>query len=211
VNDPNGLLYYEGEYHLFYQFHPLGTTWGPMHWGHAVSKDLVTWHDLPIALWPDARGYIFSGSVVHIPKSMLLAAIFTHHDASSAEVQSLAFSSDRGRSWTKYQHNPVLTSTVHRDFRDPKVFWHEDSHMWIMVLAAGDRILLYGSTDLHTWTPLSEFANEGKSDGVVWECPDLFPLRSGRVTHWVLLVSVNGDAGPNGGSATQVSRTRRSP
>ena len=202
MNDPNGLIYHAGEYHLFYQHFPRGTTWGPMHWGHAVSRDLLHWHDLPIALAPDKLGFIFSGSVVH--DGSQLVAIFTHHGDS--QVQSLAFSADRGRTWSKYAANPVLASAVFRDFRDPKVIWHAPTKSWVMTLAAGDRILFYGSSNLKQWRPLSEFGAGGDGahgEGRTWECPDLFPLTHDGVTHWVLIVSVNGDGGPNGGSGTQ--------
>lgn len=139
TNDPNGLVYYKGEYHLFYQYHPYSTIWGPMHWGHAVSPDLIHWTHLPIALAPDALGNIYSGSVVvdqHDSSGFFgggegLVAIFTQHNAQTPpdgpEVQSIAYSTDQGRTWTKYANNPVLPNPGVRDFRDPKVFWHGTS------------------------------------------------------------------------------------
>ncbi len=220
MNDPNGMVYYDGEYHLFYQFYPDGTVWGPMHWGHAVSKDLVKWEHLPIALYPDKLGYIFSGSAVidwnntsglqkgeHPP----MVAIFTQHlDAGEKagrndfQTQSIAWSNDKGRTWEFYEGNPVIPNIGIKDFRDPKVFWHEASSQWIMILAAGDKVMLYGSPDLKTWEFLSEFGADFGAHGGVWECPDLFPLKAENAEEekWVMLVSIN-PGGPNGGSATQ--------
>ena len=141
MNDPNGLVYYQEEYHLFYQYHPFGPQWGPMHWGHAVSKDLVHWEHLAIALAPDENGMIFSGSTVVDWKDTSgffngksgLVAIFTHHDTDPnskkpREWQSIAYSLDKGRTWIKYRHNPVLVNEEKIDFRDPKVFWHEQTN-----------------------------------------------------------------------------------
>lgn len=152
LNDPNGLVVYAGEYHLFYQHHPHSSVWGPMHWGHAVSRDLVHWQHLPIALAPDEHGMIFSGCAVidwhntagFGPEAMI--AIFTHHTESHLQAQSLAWSLDRGRTWTKYAGNPVLfPSPGQRDFRDPKVFWYGPAVTghWVMVLAAGDAVHFY--------------------------------------------------------------------
>ncbi|MEK3914136.1 glycoside hydrolase family 32 protein [Paenibacillus sp. FSL H7-0331] len=219
MNDPNGLVFFEGEYHLFYQFHPDGTTWGPMHWGHAVSTDLVNWEHLPIALFPDQHGYIFSGSAVvdwndttgffsGIPG---LVAIFTHAGTypdsdRPRQRQSLAYSTDKGRTWTMYEGNPVLSDEHIVDFRDPKVFWHENSTRWVMSIAAGDRIRFYTSENLKEWSFASEFgAKEGSHDGV-WECPDLIELpikgESNR-TKWVLIVSIGDHADMPEGSRTQ--------
>ena len=221
MNDPNGMVYHEGEYHLFYQYYPDSTVWGPMHWGHAVSPDLLRWEELPIALYPDSLGYIFSGSVVvdHANSSGFgteddppLVAIFTHHDAAAREAgsktfesQSIAYSTDRGRSWTKYVDNPVLENFSNRpDFRDPKVIYDEDSGQWVMVLASGDRVQFYGSQDLKYWKQLSEFGRGVGAHGGVWECPDLFPMTVAETgeQRWVLLVSI-GSGAPNGGSGTQ--------
>ncbi|WJH35299.1 glycoside hydrolase family 32 protein [Paenibacillus sp. CC-CFT747] len=219
MNDPNGMVYYEGEYHLFYQYYPGGTTWGPMHWGHAVSRDLVRWEHLPVALAPDDNGYIFSGSAVVDRRDSSglfgggsgLVAIFTHHRRNEetgevSECQSIAYSTDRGRSWTKYAGNPVLAEKGLQDFRDPKVFRHEPTNSWIMVIAAGDHIRLYRSPDLLGWTFASAFGSGDGSHDAVWECPDLFELpvegeNGGK--RWVLIVSI-GDR-PEGaeGSRTQ--------
>ncbi|MEJ2593673.1 MAG: glycoside hydrolase family 32 protein [bacterium] len=218
MNDPNGMVYYDGEYHLFYQYYPEDIVWGPMHWGHAISTDLVRWEHLPIALYPDEHGYIFSGSAVvdHNNTSGLgteeqppMVAIFTYHDAEAADkgsidyqTQGIAYSLDRGRNWTKYDQNPVLPNPGLRDFRDPKVMWYPREEMWIMSLAAGDHIRFYSSPDLIHWDFEGEFGSNAGAHGGVWECPDLFPLMVGSVKKWVLLVSIN-PGGPFGGSATQ--------
>lgn len=218
MNDPNGLVFHQGVYHLFFQHYPHDTVWGPMHWGHATSTDLLHWQEQPIALAPDELGWIFSGSAVvdaHNSAglgpagSSPLVAIFTHHDGvadqagrQDIESQSLAHSLDGGHTWVKYPGNPVLPSPGTRDFRDPKVFWHAPSARWVMSLATGQTISFYASRNLKDWAKLSEFgAGQGAHDGV-WECPDLFPLQQGDQTHWVLLVSLV-KGGPAGGSATQ--------
>lgn len=222
MNDPNGLVYYDGEYHLFYQHYPDSTIWGPMHWGHAVSKDLVHWEHLPIALYPDPQGFIFSGSAVidwnnssglgkdNVPP---MIAIFTYHNMESEkagnidyQTQALAYSYDKGRSWTKYESNPIIPNLGLRDFRDPKVTWYGDTpyERWIMSLAAGDHISFYSSPNLRDWNFRSDFGKTEGAHGGVWECPDLFqlPVEGSDQSKWVLLVSIN-PGGPNGGSATQ--------
>jgi fructan beta-fructosidase len=218
MNDPNGMVYYKGEYHLFYQYHPYSNVWGPMHWGHAVTTDLIHWEHLPIALYPDSLGTIFSGSAVIDWNNSSglgsianppMVAIFTQHNQSLAEsgsnryqYQSIAYSHNSGRSWTKYSGNPVLQNPGIRDFRDPKVIWMEEVNKWIMVLAAHDRAIFFSSPDLINWTMESEFGEDTGAHGGVWECPDLFPLEVSGEEKWVLLVSIN-PGGPNGGSATQ--------
>ncbi|MFT6855210.1 MAG: fructan beta-fructosidase [Cyclobacteriaceae bacterium] len=221
MNDPNGLVYFDQEFHLFYQYHPHSTIWGPMHWGHAVSDDLINWKRLPIALYPDDLGYIFSGSAVIDYKNTTgfgsedmpaMVAIFTHHDPKGEEAgnidfqyQSLAYSLDKGRTWTKYSANPVLKNPGIKDFRDPKVFWYEAEQNWRMILAVKDRVYIYSSPDLKKWAFLSEFGAIIGAHGGVWECPDLFPLMlhgENETTKWVMLVSINA-GGPQGGSATQ--------
>jgi fructan beta-fructosidase len=226
MNDPNGMVFYEGEYHLFYQYYPKATVWGPMHWGHAVSKNLVHWEHLPIALYPDSLGLIFSGSAVIDWNNTSgfgkngkppMVAIFTQHlmegekqGRSDFQYQSIAYSNDKGRTWTKYAGNPVIPNTDKiKDFRDPKVIWDENSRQWIMVFAAQDHVKLWGSQDLKSWKHLSDFGQQWGAHTGVWECPDLFPmmLASPGTTaplkkKWVLLQSINPGA-PNGGSGTQ--------
>jgi fructan beta-fructosidase len=218
MNDPNGLVYYCGEFHLFYQYYPDSTVWGPMHWGHATSKDLVHWKNLPVALFPDSLGYIFSGSAVidwknraglQTGKSPSMIAIFTQHSEekfkkgrNDFEVQSIAYSNDKGRTFKKYALNPVIKNPGERDFRDPKVRWDANFQKWIMVLAAGQKVKFYCSHDLLTWECLSEFGIGAGAHGGVWECPDLFPLKIQNKEKWVLLVNINPGA-PNKGSGTQ--------
>ncbi|TDL78503.1 glycoside hydrolase family 32 protein [Peribacillus frigoritolerans] len=215
MNDPNGMVYFQGEYHLFYQYHPYSTIWGPMHWGHAVSKDLIHWEQLPVALHPDEHGAIFSGSAVvdwenttgFFDDQPGLVAIYTSHDTYPGsdrprQRQCLAYSSDNGRTWTKYSGNPVLVDETKTDYRDPKVFWHSETKHWIQVLATGQSATIYKSPNLIDWQFASEFA-EGSHAGF-WECPDLFPLPidSGK-EKWVMLVSL-GDTGEHAeGSRTQ--------
>lgn len=219
MNDPNGLVYHQGVYHLFFQYHPHSSVWGPMHWGHATSTDLLRWQEQPIALRPDALGMIFSGSAVvdhdnraglGAPGASPLVAMFTHHDMAAEQAgridrqsQSLAVSLDGGQTWTPYAGNPVLANPGKQDFRDPKLRWLPEHQRWIMSLACGDRICFYSAPDLKTWTLESEFGVGLGAHGGVWECPDLIALpgSDGR-THWVLLVSLT-PGGPNGGSATQ--------
>jgi fructan beta-fructosidase len=215
MNDPNGMVYYQGAYHLFFQYYPDGMTWGPMHWGHATSPDMLSWQEQPIALYPDSLGYIFSGSAVVDADNTAgfgkdaLVAIFTHHDpkgekagTTTFQQQSLAYSLDAGKTWQKYAGNPVLKNPGIKDFRDPKVSWNEQTKKWVMTLATLDRITFYSSPNLKDWTKESEFGQKLGAHGGVWECPDLFPLVLNGQTHWVLLVNLN-PGGPNGGSATQ--------
>lgn len=206
MNDPNGMVYLDGEYHLFYQYNPFGAMWGNMHWGHAVSTDLTSWTYLPVAIGPDSLGAIFSGSAV-IDKyntagfgENAMVAIYT--SAGKVQTQSIAYSTDKGRTFTKYDKNPVIANPDIPDFRDPKVFWHKESNQWVMALATKQTITFYGSPNLKEWSRLSEFGEGIGDHGGVWECPDLFPLSYNGKTKWVLLVSIN-PGGPNGGSATQ--------
>ena len=210
MNDPNGLVFYKGQYHLFYQYNPNGNVWGPMNWGHATSTDLYNWQDLPIALTPDNLGTIFSGSAVIDVNNTAgfrngtedpMIAIFTHNG--QQQYQSIAYSNDKGVNWTKYTGNPVLANPGIPDFRDPKVFWYSIGQKWIMILAAGNKVNLYSSSDLKSWKFLSDFGADVGAHSGVWECPDLFelPVEGTSSRKWVLLVSCNG--GPNGGTATQ--------
>ena len=220
MNDPNGMFFYNGYYHLYFQHYPDGTTWGPMHWGHAISTDLFNWKEQPIALYPDDLGYIFSGSVVvdyentsgfGVDGKIPIIAIFTSHDPKKektgeidVENQSIAYSLDEGLTWTKYKDNPVLKNPGARDFRDPKVSWDKQRKRWTMVLAAGQEIQFYISKDLKSWNKLTSFGEGIGNHGGVWECPDFFqlPVVGSSEKKWVLLVSIN-PGGPNNGSATQ--------
>ncbi len=209
MNDPNGMVYHEGVYHLFYQYYPEDNVWGPMHWGHAVSKDLLRWEPKPIALYPDGHGYIFSGSAVvdkdntsgfGTSENPPLVAIFTYHNAqaekegrSDYQTQGIAYSTDNGETWTKYVANPVIRNAEEKDFRDPKVMWHEASGKWILTLVAGDHAQFYGSDNLKDWELLGKFGENQGAHGGVWECPDLFQLnvQGTEEKKWVLLISIN--------------------
>ena len=219
MNDPNGLVYYKGEYHLFYQYNPFGNSWGHMSWGHAVSRDLVHWQHLPVALAEENGVMIFSGSAVvdwqnssglcrnPDPKDKsCLIAIYTGHIEKTNQSQHLAVSNDRGRTWTKFAGNPVL-DIGYQDFRDPKVIWHAATKQWVMVvsLSKEQKVRFYGSPDLKQWKLLSEFGPAGvKNDQMLWECPDLFELPVANQPgqkRWVLIVNINpgGVAGGSGG------------
>jgi fructan beta-fructosidase len=218
MNDPNGMVYNNGVYHLFYQHNPNASVWGPMHWGHAMSKDMISWKHEPIALYPDDNGTIFSGSAVVDVNNTTgfgsngeqpLVAIFTYHNQEKADkgaidfqTQGLAYSLDNGKTWEKYKGNPVLKNPGIRDFRDPKVMWHEQTKKWVMTLAVLDRIHFYSSSNLKDWEKESEFGVDAGEHGGVWECPDLFPMQVDGKTIWALLVNLN-PGGPNKGSATQ--------
>lgn len=207
MNDPNGMVYKDGEYHLFYQHNPYGSTWGNMNWGHAISKDLINWEHRPEAITPDAFGTIFSGSAVVDHNNTAgfgagaIIAIYTQ--SGDRQVQSIAYSNDNGRTFTKYENNPVLVSEA-ADFRDPKVFWHKDSQRWVMVLAVGQEMQFFTSPNLKDWEFQSSFGNGHGAHGGVWECPDLFelPVEGTGEKKWVLLCNLN-PGGPFGGSATQ--------
>jgi fructan beta-fructosidase len=218
MNDPNGLIYFKGNYHLFFQYYPDSTVWGPMHWGHAISTDLLHWKEQPIALFPDSLGYIFSGSAIADSLNtsgfgsngaIPLIAVFTQHDPAGEQAgtnhfqnQGIAFSLDAGLHWTKYPGNPVLRTPGLKDFRDPKVMWYPPDKKWIMTLAAGDRILFYSSANLKAWNQESEFGAGIGAHGGVWECPDLLPFLVDGKRIWLLIVSIN-PGGIQGGSGTQ--------
>ncbi len=220
MNDPNGMFYYNSTYHLFFQYYPEGNVWGPMHWGHATSEDMIEWKELPVALEPDELGYIFSGSAVVDSNNTSgfgdgttppIVAIFTYHDPKGEEEgridyqsQAIAYSLDEGKTWTKYEANPVIANPDIKDFRDPKVTWDEQNKQWLLVLATIDRTLFYSSPNLKDWELISEFGQgTGAHDGV-WECPDFFPIQveNSEETKWVLIQSLN-PGGYNGGSGTQ--------
>ena len=206
MNDPNGMVYLDGEYHLFFQYNPYGSMWGNMSWGHAVSTDMISWTYLPTALTPDSLGAIFSGSAVIDVNNTAgfgknaMVAIFT--SCGKTQQQSIAYSTDKGRTFTKYAKNPVLPNPGITDFRDPKVSWNEAANQWVMALATKQTVTFFGSPNLKDWTKLSEFGEGIGSHAAVWECPDLFPMTYQGKTKWVLIVSLN-PGGPNGGSATQ--------
>ena len=192
MNDPNGMFYKDGEWHLYYQYNPYGSKWGNMSWGHAVSRDLVNWEHHKAVLFPDELGAIFSGSAVVDEHNTAgfgegaVVAIYT--SAGARQSQSIAYSLDGGESFTKYEGNPVLTS--HRvDFRDPKVFWHTPTQKWIMVLAAGNAMEIYSSKNLKEWAFESRTGEDYGYHTGVWECPDLFELPYEGGSKWVLLCS----------------------
>ena len=207
MNDPNGMVYKDGEYHLFYQYNPYGSRWGNMNWGHAISRDLVSWEHMPVAISPDGLGTIFSGSAV-VDKDNTAgfganAIVAFYTQASARQMQSIAYSTDNGRTFKKYAGNPVLTGDV-ADFRDPKVSWHEGTRKWILTLAVGQEIRFYSSPNLKDWIYESNFGEGQGNHGGVWECPDLFelPVAGTSQKKWVLIVNIN-PGGPFGGSATQ--------
>ena len=184
MNDPNGLVYFQGWWHLFYQHEPNQLVHGPMHWGHAKSRDLAHWEHRPIALYPDELGTIWSGSIAVDDggerESPRLVACFTQAQTPRGQIQSLAFSEDAGTNWQFYEGNPVLTSE-RPDFRDPKIFWHRGR--WIMVVSGGHEAHFYASTDLVQWNFLSSFP--APHANWIWECPDLIEVNG----QWLLLVS----------------------
>jgi fructan beta-fructosidase len=218
MNDPNGLVYYKGEYHLFYQYNPQGTEWGHMSWGHAVSADMLHWKNLPVAI-PEAEGQymIYSGSAIvdwHNASGLCksadaadpscLMAIYTAAGANS-QKQYLAFSNDRGRTWANFAGNPIA-DLKQPDFRDPKVFWYEAGKKWVMVAVLADerKAVFFDSKDLKNWVLLSSFEIGGGDKGQ-WECPDLFELPVDGDTKnkkWVLIVNRNPGA-PAGGTGTR--------
>lgn len=186
MNDPNGLVWHKGEYHLFFQHNPFGREWGHMSWGHAVSKDLLHWEELPVAIPEEESGAIFSGSAVSIGDEIV--AIYTR-DKDKRQTQCIAVSKDNGGTFTKFEGNPVLDLNMEH-FRDPKVFAYKDH--WIMALVKAEEHLVcfYSSTDLKQWTALSEFGKVGATGGQ-WECPDFFPLSIDGEEVWVLIVSLS--------------------
>jgi len=214
MNDPNGMVFYEGEYHLFYQYNPFGDKWGHMSWGHAVSPDMVHWKHLPLALPEEDGVMIFSGSaVVDLHNSSgfgkdgkpPMVAIYTGYNiTNNLQYQCIAYSNDKGRTWTKYAGNPVINLNS-KDFRDPKVQWHEPTKRWIMTvsLSAEHKVCFYGSTKLKEWTLLSQFGPAGATSGV-WECPDLFelPVEGTNEKRWALVVNI-GSGSVAGGSGGQ--------
>lgn len=201
MNDPNGMFYLDGVYHLYYQWNPYGSTWENMTWGHSTSKDLVNWTAEKPVLFPDALGAIFSGSCV-VDKNNTAgfgknAIVAFYTSAGRNQVQSMAYSTDGGYTFTKYDQNPVLIGDC-PDFRDPKVFWNSEAGFWNMILAAGQEMRIYSSKNLKEWKFESSFGAGYGAHGGVWECPDLMKIDN----KWVLICNIN-PGGIFGGSATQ--------
>ena len=208
MNDPNGMFYKDGEWHLYYQANPYGSKWQNMTWGHSSSKDLITWTHHPAAIEPNGLGTVFSGSATTDPRNTAGygsdAVIALYTSAGASQIQSLAWSNDNGRTFNLYPGNPVIT--LESEARDPNMFWNEDTGEWNLVLAHAleHEMLFFASPDLKTWTLRGAFGKGlGSQDGV-WECPDLFelPVAGTQESKWVLLCNIN-PGGPFGGSATQ--------
>ena len=212
MNDPNGLVYKDGEYHLYFQYNPYGSKWGNMHWGHAVSKDLVHWEHLAPAIARDTMGHIFSDSSVVDKNNTAgygknaIIAIYTNNSVNHDEVQCIAYSTDNGRTFTKYEGNPVLTSFDGlKDFRDPKVFWYEKNKSWYMIVSADKETRFYKSKNLKKWTYVSAFGKGMGQQPCQYECPDFFQLPVNgdkKNMKWVMTMNIN----PGcifGGSATE--------
>ena len=207
MNDPNGMFYKDGVWHLCYQFNPYGSQWENMTWGHSTSTDLVHWKAVPTAITPDALGTIFSGCCV-VDKNNTAgfgndAVIAFYTSAGARQMQSMAYSTDGGKTFTKYKNNPIITSNV-SDFRDPHVFWNAEAGFWNMILAAGQQMSIYSSKDLKAWKHESDFGAEYGNHGGVWECPDLMKMKVAGTDKekWMLICNIN-PGGPFGGSATQ--------
>ena len=200
MNDPNGMFYKDGVWHLYYQWNPYGSQWENMTWGHSTSKDLIHWEAQPMAIEADWLGSIFSGSCV--TRGDEVVAMYT--SAGHHQTQSIAFSKDGGKTFQKYAGNPVLTTSDIADFRDPRPFWNEDIKAWNLILAAGQEMRIYSSKDLKDWKYESSFGKEYGNHGGVWECPDLFEIKNEKlnIKNWVLICNIN-PGGPFGGSATQ--------
>ncbi|HJE48154.1 GH32 C-terminal domain-containing protein [Phocaeicola coprophilus] len=212
MNDPNGMFYKDGVYHLFFQYNPYGSVWGNMHWGHSTSSDLIHWNFEGVSIVPDAWGAIFGGSCVvdhnntaGFGKDAVIAFYTSAKSTPWGDVQSesMAYSLDNGKTFVKYAGNPIITS-LEKDFRDPKVFWYAPGKHWVMILAVGQHMELYSSVNLKDWKKESEFGKMQGAHGGVWECPDLIelPVEGSREKKWVLICNIN-PGGPFGGSAAQ--------
>ena len=212
MNDPNGMFYKDGVYHLYFQHNPYGSTWGNMTWGHSTTTDLVNWKFEGNAITPDAWGSIFSGSSVVDYENTAgfgegaVIAFYTSAKPSpwgDVQMQSMAYSTDNGKTFTKYENNPIVTSEK-RDFRDPKVFWYAPGKHWVMILAGGQEMDIYSSKNLKDWKYESSFGAKQGAHGGVWECPDLveLPVEGTDETRWVLICNIN-PGGPFGGNAAQ--------
>lgn len=199
MNDPNGMVYVNGRYHLFYQYYPAAPNWGPMHWGHAVSEDLLHWEHLPVALYPDELGCIFSGSCVldranvsglgSIENPPLIAVYTNHRISDHLEQQSIAYSLDYEH-FEKYYGNPVIPNKGKPDFRDPKVFFNPVKNCYSLVLAAGSRVEFYSSENLKDWKKTGDFEAGIHGLGGICECPDCFPLMTEEGEKWILIISM---------------------
>ena len=207
MNDPNGMFYKDGVWHLCYQYNPYGSQWENLSWGHSTSTDLINWKAEPTALEPDALGMMFSGCCV-VDKNNTAgfgkdAIIALYTTAGARQTQSLAYSTDGGKTFTKYADNPIITSNV-PDFRDPHVFWNAEAGFWNMILAAGQQMSIYSSKDLKEWKHESDFGAEYGNHVGVWECPDLMKMnvKGTNKEKWMLICNIN-PGGPFGGSATQ--------
>ena len=212
MNDPNGMFYKDGVYHLYFQHNPYGSTWGNMTWGHSTTTDLVNWNYEGLAIKPDAWGAVFSGSAVvdydntaGFGKNAVVA-FYTSAKSSpwgDTQSQSMAYSLDNGKTFVKYAYNPVVTSSK-RDFRDPKVFWYAPDKHWVMILAGGQEMDIYSSKNLKDWKYESSFGAKQGAHGGVWECPDLveLPVEGTKEKKWVLICNIN-PGGPFGGNAAQ--------
>ena len=213
MNDPNGLFFKDGVWHLYYQYNPYGSMWGNMHWAHSTSTDFVHWQQQPVALAPDAWGTMFSGSCVvdhNNTAGFGKDAIISMYTSSrptpfggDVQAQCIAYSNDGGKTFTKYVGNPVITDEK-KDFRDPHVFWNEEAGFWNMILAAGQEMQIYSSANLKDWKYESSFGHEYGNHGGVWECPDLMKMnvKGTNKDKWMLICNIN-PGGPFGGSATQ--------
>ena len=212
MNDPNGMFYKDGVYHLYFQHNPYGSTWGNMTWGHSTTTDLVNWNYEGLAIKPDAWGAVFSGSAVvdydntaGFGKNAVVA-FYTSAKSSpwgDTQSQSMAYSLDNGKTFVKYAYNPIVTSSK-RDFRDPKVFWYAPDKHWVMILAGGQEMDIYSSKNLKDWKYESSFGAKQGAHGGVWECPDLveLPVEGTKEKKWVLICNIN-PGGPFGGNAAQ--------
>ena len=207
MNDPNGMFFKDGVWHLYFQYNPYGSYWENMSWGHSTSTDLIHWEQQPTALVGDGLGTIFSGSCV-VDKENTAgfganAVVAFYTSAGERQTQSMAYSTDGGKTFTKYANNPVLTSEA-PDFRDPKVFWNAEAGFWNMILAVGQEMQIFSSANLKDWTFESSFGRQYGNHGGVWECPDLMkmPVEGTDQSKWMLICNIN-PGGPFGGSATQ--------
>ena len=209
MNDANGLVYKDGEYHLYFQYNPYGSKWGNMHWGHAVSTDMLHWKELAPAIARDTLGHIFSGSSVVDKDNCAgfgknaIVAFYTSASEKNGQIQCMAYSTDNGRTFTKYEDNPVLTPFDGlANFRDPKVFWYAPKKAWYMIVSADKEMRFYRSHNLIDWTYMSAFGKGYGAQPNQFECPDFFPLTVNGKEKYVMIVNINPGC-PFGGSATE--------